>query len=182
MNNFLMFFWNGQAPAGRRGADRARRFPGAAVPVHRSGTPAPLVGDAAPRLGLAAARRRRRRRPAGRRRSQSQGTSTDDHRSPESLSFSIPLGQMFIFSLLILQKSEMELSKIATGIGKVFLHNLKEREKLRQWKVSHLDPRNASRTPSANKVRPFVFFSLKNNKKTCFTDFYQLFLLRKRFD
>ncbi|XP_057371397.1 actin-binding LIM protein 1-like isoform X3 [Daphnia carinata] len=52
------------------------------------------------------------------------------------------------------KKSEAELSKIATGIGKVFLHNLKEREKFRQWKMSHLDPRNASRTPSANKEPP----------------------------
>lgn len=52
------------------------------------------------------------------------------------------------------KKSEAELSKIATGIGKVFLHNLKEREKMRQWKMSHLDPRNASRTPSANKEPP----------------------------
>jgi len=43
------------------------------------------------------------------------------------------------------------LSKIATGIGKVFLQNVKEREKLKAWKMNHLDPRNASRTPSANK-------------------------------
>ncbi|KAK7864065.1 hypothetical protein R5R35_002720 [Gryllus longicercus] len=48
-----------------------------------------------------------------------------------------------------LKKEEEELSKIATGIGKVFLQNVKEREKLRQWKLAHLDPRNASRTPSA---------------------------------
>lgn len=47
------------------------------------------------------------------------------------------------------QKEEEELSKIATGIGKVFLQNVREREKLRQWKLAHLDPRNASRTPSA---------------------------------
>lgn len=50
-----------------------------------------------------------------------------------------------------MQKEEEELSKIATGIGKVFLQNVREREKLRQWKMSHLDPRNASRTPSAAK-------------------------------
>ncbi|ODN01148.1 Actin-binding LIM protein 1 [Orchesella cincta] len=50
-----------------------------------------------------------------------------------------------------LKKEEEELSKIATGIGKVFLQNVKEREKLRAWKMSHLDPRNASRTPSAAK-------------------------------
>ncbi|XP_046993366.1 actin-binding LIM protein 3 isoform X3 [Schistocerca americana] len=48
-----------------------------------------------------------------------------------------------------LKKEEQELSKIATGIGKVFLQNVREREKLRQWKMAHLDPRNASRTPSA---------------------------------
>jgi actin-binding LIM protein len=50
-----------------------------------------------------------------------------------------------------LKREEKELSKIATGIGKVFLQNVREREKMRQWKMSHLDPRNASRTPSANK-------------------------------
>ncbi|KAK6632947.1 hypothetical protein RUM43_012690 [Polyplax serrata] len=50
-----------------------------------------------------------------------------------------------------LKKEEEELSKIATGIGKVFLQNVKEREKLRQYKLQHLDPRNASRVPSANK-------------------------------
>lgn len=47
------------------------------------------------------------------------------------------------------QKEEEELSKIATGIGKVFLQSVREREKQRQWKLAHLDPRNASRTPSA---------------------------------
>uniref|UniRef100_T1ISM6 Actin-binding LIM protein 1 n=1 Tax=Strigamia maritima TaxID=126957 RepID=T1ISM6_STRMM len=71
-----------------------------------------------------------------------------------------------------LKKEEQELTKIATGIGKVrnlcisiftmfvlnvmnmfqvFLQNVKEREKIRQWKMTHLDPRNASRTPSAAK-------------------------------
>ncbi|XP_039291677.1 actin-binding LIM protein 3 [Nilaparvata lugens] len=50
-----------------------------------------------------------------------------------------------------LKKEEEELSKIATGIGKVFLQNVREREKLRAWKMSHIDPRNASRTPSAAK-------------------------------
>ncbi|EEC12972.1 erythrocyte membrane protein band 4.9, putative [Ixodes scapularis] len=50
-----------------------------------------------------------------------------------------------------LKKEEQELSKIATGIGKVFLKTVKEREKYRAWKMTHVDPRNASRTPSANK-------------------------------
>lgn len=31
----------------------------------------------------------------------------------------------------------------------MFLKEVKEREKLQQWKRHHLDPRNASRTPSA---------------------------------
>lgn len=44
-----------------------------------------------------------------------------------------------------LKREEEELSKIATGIGKVFLKNVKEREKIKQWKAAHLDPRNASR-------------------------------------
>lgn len=47
------------------------------------------------------------------------------------------------------QKEEEELSKIASGIGKVFLQNVREREKIRQYRQTHLDPRNASRTPSA---------------------------------
>ncbi|MCL4123442.1 UNVERIFIED_CONTAM: hypothetical protein GTU68_031119, partial [Idotea baltica] len=50
-----------------------------------------------------------------------------------------------------LKKEEVELSKISTGIGKVFLQQVKEREKIRAWRASHIDPRNASRTPSANK-------------------------------
>ncbi|XP_075213733.1 actin binding LIM protein Uncoordinated 115a isoform X3 [Lycorma delicatula] len=49
------------------------------------------------------------------------------------------------------KKEEQELSKIASGIGKVFLQNVREREKIRAWKQQHLDPRNASRTPSAAK-------------------------------
>ncbi|CAH1134846.1 unnamed protein product [Ceutorhynchus assimilis] len=50
-----------------------------------------------------------------------------------------------------LKKEEEELSKMGSGIGKVFLKNVKEREKFKQWKAVNLDPRNASRTPSANK-------------------------------
>lgn len=50
-----------------------------------------------------------------------------------------------------LKREEEELSKIATGIGKVFLKEVKEREKLKKIKMANLDPRNASRTPSANK-------------------------------
>ncbi|GIY08705.1 actin-binding LIM protein 3 [Caerostris darwini] len=54
-----------------------------------------------------------------------------------------------------LKKEEEELSKIATGIGKVFLKTVREREKIKAWKKSNLDPRNASRTASASK-EPFV--------------------------
>lgn len=46
---------------------------------------------------------------------------------------------------LKLKKEEEELSKISTGIGKVFLKEVKEREKIKKWKAAHLDPRNASR-------------------------------------
>lgn len=53
-----------------------------------------------------------------------------------------------------LRKEEEELSKIASGIGKIFLQTLKEREKLRAWKRANLDPRNASRTPSATRELP----------------------------
>lgn len=53
-----------------------------------------------------------------------------------------------------LRKEEEELSKIANGIGKIFLQTLKEREKLRAWKRANLDPRNASRTPSATRELP----------------------------
>ncbi|KAH0817182.1 hypothetical protein GEV33_005609 [Tenebrio molitor] len=56
---------------------------------------------------------------------------------------------------LKLKREEEELSKISSGIGKVFLKNVQDREKLRQWKAAHLDPRNASRTPSANKEPPY---------------------------
>lgn len=51
-------------------------------------------------------------------------------------------------------KDEKELSKIASGIGKLFLNTLREREKIKAWKKSNLDPRNASRTPSATRELP----------------------------
>jgi actin-binding LIM protein len=61
----------------------------------------------------------------------------------------VKAGNCISHSLSVEQKEEEELRKISTGIGKVFLQNVREREKLRQWKLAHLDPRNASRTPSA---------------------------------
>lgn len=36
-------------------------------------------------------------------------------------------------------------------MGQVILKDLKEHAKYKKWKQNHLDPRNASRTPSANK-------------------------------
>lgn len=44
-----------------------------------------------------------------------------------------------------LKKEVQELSKIESGIATVFLKNVKDREKLNQWKRANLDPRNASR-------------------------------------
>lgn len=69
----------------------------------------------------------------------------EEEEEPESLSF---------YEDPQLKREEEELSKIATGIGKVFLKEIKEREKLRAWKFSHQDPRNASRNPSAKVELP----------------------------
>ncbi|XP_023248652.1 actin-binding LIM protein 1 [Copidosoma floridanum] len=50
-----------------------------------------------------------------------------------------------------LKKEEEELSKIDTGIAKVFLQEReKDRENMRH-RAANVDPRNASRTPSANR-------------------------------
>lgn len=50
-----------------------------------------------------------------------------------------------------LKKERKELSKINSGMGAVILKDLKEQAKYRKWKASHIDPRNASRTPNASK-------------------------------
>lgn len=50
-----------------------------------------------------------------------------------------------------LVKEVVELEKINSGMGKVILKDLKERQKYKIWKQHNLDPRNASRTPSASK-------------------------------
>lgn len=52
-----------------------------------------------------------------------------------------------------MKKEEQELLKIKTGMSTVILKDLKERAKYKQWKQQNLDPRNASRTPSA-KIEP----------------------------
>uniref|UniRef100_A0A0K8TNM7 Putative actin-binding lim zn-finger protein limatin involved in axon guidance n=1 Tax=Tabanus bromius TaxID=304241 RepID=A0A0K8TNM7_TABBR len=50
-----------------------------------------------------------------------------------------------------LKKEEKELEKINSGISSVILKDLKEHAKFKKWKQQNLDPRNASRTPSASK-------------------------------
>lgn len=50
-----------------------------------------------------------------------------------------------------IKKEEEELKKINSGMGQVILKDLKEHAKYKKWKQNHMDPRNASRTPSANK-------------------------------
>ncbi|XP_058466451.1 actin-binding LIM protein 3 isoform X1 [Malaya genurostris] len=51
-----------------------------------------------------------------------------------------------------LRKEEEELSKLkSSGMGKVILKDLQEHKKYETWKRENLDPRNASRTPSASK-------------------------------
>ena len=51
----------------------------------------------------------------------------------------------------LLRKEEAELSKINSSMGAVILKDLKEHAKNRKWKQHNIDPRNASRTPSASK-------------------------------
>ncbi|KAG9509305.1 Actin-binding LIM protein 3 [Fragariocoptes setiger] len=77
---------------------------------------------------------------------QSEGADQESPASPEEAEKSSDDEQ--------LRKEEEELAKIATGIGKVFLEKVRERERLRAWKRAHLDPRNASRTPSATRELP----------------------------
>lgn len=43
------------------------------------------------------------------------------------------------------------MKKINTGMSAVILKDIKEHAKYRKWKQNHVDPRNASRTPSASK-------------------------------
>lgn len=51
----------------------------------------------------------------------------------------------------LLKKEEEELKKLNSGMGAVILKDLKEHAKYRKWKQQHMDPRNASRTPSASR-------------------------------
>ncbi|KAF0313487.1 Actin-binding LIM protein 1 [Amphibalanus amphitrite] len=50
-----------------------------------------------------------------------------------------------------LKREEAELTKIASGIGKVFLHDLQARKQQRHQQLTHPDPRSTSRTPAANR-------------------------------
>ncbi|XP_055847677.1 actin-binding LIM protein 2 isoform X2 [Episyrphus balteatus] len=50
-----------------------------------------------------------------------------------------------------LRREAEELEKLKSGIGSVIAKDLKEHAKYRKWKQNNLDPRNASRTPSASK-------------------------------
>ncbi|TMW39254.1 hypothetical protein DOY81_015666 [Sarcophaga bullata] len=50
-----------------------------------------------------------------------------------------------------LQREAEELEKLNSGIGSAIAKDLKETAKYRKWKQQNLDPRNASRTPSASK-------------------------------
>lgn len=50
-----------------------------------------------------------------------------------------------------LQREAEELEKLNSGIGSAIARDLKETAKYRKWKQQNLDPRNASRTPSASK-------------------------------
>lgn len=49
-------------------------------------------------------------------------------------------------------KEEEELRKLkSSGMGTVILKDLQEKKRYEHWKQENLDPRNASRTPSASK-------------------------------
>ncbi|XP_055332351.1 dematin-like isoform X2 [Paramacrobiotus metropolitanus] len=51
-----------------------------------------------------------------------------------------------------IRKEAEELKKISSGIGRVFLHNIEERSRIKHERFRRgLDPRNASRTASANR-------------------------------
>lgn len=58
---------------------------------------------------------------------------------------------LWLFHRQLLRKEEEELSKINSSMGAVILKDLKEHAKNRKWKQHNIDPRNASRTPSASK-------------------------------
>jgi len=51
----------------------------------------------------------------------------------------------------LVRRREEELSKISSGIGKVFLHTIRQTERIKNAKLQNIDPRSAARTPGANR-------------------------------
>lgn len=68
----------------------------------------------------------------------------------ESNAFVYILLKSIVFNRHLRRETE-ELKKIKSGMSDVILKDLKEHAKYRKWKQLHIDPRNASRTPSASK-------------------------------
>lgn len=54
-----------------------------------------------------------------------------------------------------LLREETELNKIATGIGRVFLDQVRERDRLKQFRRANVDPRSLSRAPNADRELPY---------------------------
>ena len=50
------------------------------------------------------------------------------------------------------RRNEETLTKLPSGIGRVFLDTIRQTESIRRCKVQQVDPRSAARTPAANKV------------------------------
>lgn len=51
-----------------------------------------------------------------------------------------------------MRRHEETLTKLPSGIGRVFLDTIRKTETIRNAKVQQIDPRSAARTPAANKV------------------------------
>ena len=51
-----------------------------------------------------------------------------------------------------LRRHEETLTKLPSGIGRVFLDTIRQTESIRRSKVGQVDPRSAARSPAANKV------------------------------
>lgn len=68
-----------------------------------------------------------------------------------TMAFWIRTSQIIPYNFSRLQREAKELEKLNSGIGAAIAKDLKETAKYRKWKQQNLDPRNASRTASANK-------------------------------
>ena len=51
-----------------------------------------------------------------------------------------------------LRRHEETLTKLPSGIGRVFLDTIRQTQSIRRSKVGQVDPRSAARSPAANKV------------------------------